>query len=158
MERIAEERRKRQEERRGGRGQGRGRRGWERRREWKERRGGEERTAEERRRGVGVPSVWEEVDLDVGVEGASVLPGRQVLGSQDGDDQLVTHLVVPQLDLQRAHGGVTHIHVPPPAETAPPPLPSLPPSPRDSSPLPPPETVSQKWSDVAGRAVVWTAW
>lgn len=48
-----------------------------------------------------LPSVWEEVDFDVGVPRSSVFSRRQVLGSQDGDNELVAHFIVPEFNLSK---------------------------------------------------------
>lgn len=45
------------------------------------------------------PSVRKEVNFDVGVPGTTILSSRQVFGAQNGDDELVSHFVVPQLNL-----------------------------------------------------------
>lgn len=47
-----------------------------------------------------LPSIREEVDFDIRVPWPTVFPGRQVFGAQDGNDQLMAHLVVPQFDLR----------------------------------------------------------
>lgn len=46
-----------------------------------------------------LPSVRQEVDLDVGVPGSAVVSDRKFFGSKNRDDQLMTHFVVPQLHL-----------------------------------------------------------
>lgn len=46
-----------------------------------------------------LPSVWQEVDLDIGVPRSAVVPDRKFFGSENGDDQLMTDFVVPQLQL-----------------------------------------------------------
>ena len=51
-----------------------------------------------------LPSVRQEVDFDVRVPGSAIFPGWQVLGAEDGDNELMAHLVIPQFDLQGAEG------------------------------------------------------
>ena len=46
-----------------------------------------------------LPSVGEEVHLDVGVQRSTVGPRRQVYGLKDVDNQLMAHLIVTQLHL-----------------------------------------------------------
>lgn len=46
-----------------------------------------------------LPSVRQEVDLDIRVPRSAVVPDRKFFGSKHGDDQLMTNFVVPQLQL-----------------------------------------------------------
>lgn len=50
-----------------------------------------------------LPSVWQEVDLDVGVSGSAVILDRKFFGSENRDNQLMTDFVVPQLHLCNTH-------------------------------------------------------
>lgn len=48
-----------------------------------------------------LPSVRQEVDLDIRVPRSAIVPDRKFFGSKHGDDQLMTNFVVPQLQLQK---------------------------------------------------------
>lgn len=48
-----------------------------------------------------IPSVRQEVDLDIRVPRSAIVPDRKFFGSKHGDDQLMTNFVVPQLQLQK---------------------------------------------------------
>lgn len=47
-----------------------------------------------------LPSVRQEVDLDIRVPRSAIVPDRKFFSSKHGDDQLMTNFVVPQLQLQ----------------------------------------------------------
>lgn len=46
-----------------------------------------------------LPSVWEEVYFDVGISRPAILSRRQVLGAQDGDNELMAHFIIPEFNL-----------------------------------------------------------
>lgn len=46
-----------------------------------------------------LPSVWQEVDLDIRVPRSAVVSDRKFFGSENSYDQLMTNFIVPQLQL-----------------------------------------------------------